>query len=66
MQVKLYNVRKNEKGMTKKQVAELLEITEEDYNAKEKGEAEFDQYEMYILSELFDKDMTELFSPRVR
>lgn len=64
MQLVLYDLRKNQKKMTQQEVADYLGITVQTYRAKEKGHYEFTQDEMFALSELFDKDLNDIFLPR--
>jgi len=64
VQLELYNLRKNENDMTQQDVANYLGITVQTYRLKEKGRNEFTQDEMFLLSELFDKDISEIFLPR--
>lgn len=64
MQLTLYDLRKNQKRLTQQDVADYLGITVQTYRAKEKGLYEFTQDEMFALSELFDKDIAEIFLPR--
>ena len=64
MQLVLFDIRKNQKDMTQQEVADYLGISIQTYRAKEKGRYEFTQDEMFALSELFDKDIQEIFLPR--
>lgn len=64
MQLTLFNIRKNLKGMTQQEVADYLGISVQTYRAKEKGHYEFTQDEMFALSNLFDKEIGEIFLPR--
>ncbi|MGF3182261.1 helix-turn-helix transcriptional regulator [Facklamia sp. P12934] len=64
MQLVLYDLRKNKNKMTQQEVADYLGIAVQTYRAKEKGIYEFTQDEMFALSELFDKNLNEIFLPR--
>lgn len=66
MQVYLYQLRK-EKGMTQKQLAKKLGISETAYRQKEKGQRAFKSDEMFIIADVLEKDISEIFSdPRPR
>ena len=66
MQVYLYQLRK-EKGMTQKQLAKKLDISETAYRQKEKGQRAFKSDEMFIIADVLEKDISEIFSdPRPR
>jgi len=64
MQIKLWNLRKNEKRWTQKEVADYLGITSVSYREKEKGRIPFNADEMFKLSELFGQPMDQIFLPR--
>lgn len=64
MQIRLYDLRKNVKEMTQKEVADYLGMSIVTYREKEKGRSEFTQDEMFKLSELFGKKMDDIFLPR--
>lgn len=64
MQYKLYDLRKNIKKMTQKDVAEYLGISTQSYRQKEKGKRPFTQDEMFSLSKLFGLSMDTIFLPR--
>lgn len=64
MQIVLYDLRKNHKKMTQQQIADYLGIAVQTYRLKEKGEFEFTQDEMFIIAELFNKGIDEIFLPR--
>lgn len=64
MQIILYDLRKNEKRMTQQEIANYLGIAVQTYRLKEKGEYEFTQDEMFMLAELFNKNINEIFLPR--
>lgn len=61
MQLILYNLRKNKNKMSQKDVAKVLGISLKAYGAKERGEKEFTQDEMFKLSEYFKKPMDDIF-----
>ena len=62
MQVKLYALRKN-KGMTQKDVADFLGISQQTYRNKELGHKLFNAREMFQLSKLFSTSMEDIFLP---
>lgn len=64
MQVKLYEIRKNQKGMSQAAVAEHLGISVNTYREKELSRSEFTLDEMFKLSYLFQMPMEEIFLPR--
>lgn len=64
MQLRLYDLRKNYKHMTQKQVADYLGISTKAYRDKEKGIHPFNQDEMFALSKLFDLSIDTIFLPR--
>lgn len=64
MQLILYNLRKNEKHKSQKEMGELLGISTNTYGSKERGQIEFTQDEMFKLSEYFGKPIEEIFLPR--
>lgn len=64
MQIILYDLRKNDKRMTQQEVADYLGIAVQTYRLKEKGEYEFTQDEMFMLANLFNKNINEIFLPR--
>ena len=63
MQIYLYQLRK-EKGITQKQLARKLGISETAYRQKEKGQSAFTQDEMFFLRSFFDKTLQDIFLPR--
>lgn len=63
MQALLYQLRK-EAGMTQKDLAEKLGISDVAYRQKEKGQRPFSQDEMFFLSRFFNKPIQEIFLPR--
>lgn len=64
MQMKLYDIRKNQLDMTQAQMAEYLDISTLTYRQKEKGVAEFTQDEMFAIANLVGKSMDDIFLPR--
>lgn len=64
MQLILFNLRKQEKKVTQKQIADYLGISTSSYRDKEKGRREFTQDEMFALSKYFQKPIDEIFLPR--
>lgn len=63
MQIKLYELRKNA-DLTQIQLAEKLGISANQYGKKERGQQEFTQDEMFLLSKLFNKSISDIFLPR--
>lgn len=63
MQIKLYALRK-EAGMTQGDMANKLGISQGRYGKKERGSAEFTQDEMFKISEMFNRNINDIFSPR--
>lgn len=64
MQIKLYDLRKNEKRLTQKEIADYLGISVVSYREKEKGRIAFNSDEMFKLSYLFEEPMDKIFLPR--
>ena len=66
MQIFLYQLRK-EQGITQKELADKLGISETAYRQKEKGQRAFRSDEMFIIADILGKDIGEIFSdPRPR
>jgi len=63
MQLFLYKLRKQHK-LTQMEVASILKISSNTYGAKERGEYEFTQDEMFILADYFCKKIDDIFLPR--
>ena len=63
MQTTLYGLRKA-KGLTQKELAKKLGISELSYRNKELGKNEFTQDEMFFLSSYFNEKMDKIFLPR--
>lgn len=63
MQIKLIGLRK-ELGVSQKDMASLLGITQKTYCQKENGKTEFLLSEMFMISEYFKKSVEEIFLPR--
>ena len=63
MQEKLLLLRERH-NYSKKFIAEYLNISPKQYSAKEKGEYEFTQDEMFKLSLLFNCSLEDIFLPR--
>lgn len=61
MQIYLYQLRK-EKGLTQKEMAQKLGISETAYRQKEKGQRAFKSDEMFIIADILEKDIGEIFS----
>lgn len=63
MQSKLYALRKDN-GITQGEMANKLGISRGRYSMKERGNAEFTQDEMFAISEMFDRNIGDIFLPR--
>ena len=61
MQIYLYQLRK-EKGITQKELAQKLGISETAYRQKEKGQRAFKSDEMFMIADMLEKDNGEIFS----
>ncbi|WP_278534358.1 helix-turn-helix transcriptional regulator [Streptococcus vestibularis] len=61
MQIYLYQLRK-EKGITQRELAQKLGISETAYRQKEKGKRAFKSDEMFIIADILKKDIGEIFS----
>lgn len=64
MQLLLYDLRKEQTGLTQKDMAKYLGISTKSYRDKEKGKQEFTQDEMFKLSNFFNKPIDKIFLPR--
>lgn len=60
MQIKLYELRK-EAGLTQAQMAEKLNISETTYRSKELGQTDFKSTEMFLIADILEKDIHEIF-----
>ena len=60
MQIYLYQLRK-EKGITQKEMSQKLGISETAYRQKEKGQRAFKSDEMFIIADILEKDIGEIF-----
>lgn len=63
LQILLYELRKS-KGLTQRNLADKLGISETAYRQKEKGQRPFTQDEMFFLHSFFNKPLQEIFLPR--
>lgn len=63
MQTVLYGLRK-ERGLTQKELAQKMGISEVSYRNKELGKSEFTQDEMFFLSRFLNKQIDKIFLPR--
>ena len=61
MQIYLYQLRK-EKGITQKELAQKIGISETAYRQKEKGQRAFKSDEMFIIADILEKDIGDIFS----
>lgn len=62
VQTKLYNLRK-EFGLTQAQLAKKLNISEASYRAKELDQTDFKSTEMFLIADIFKKDINKIFLP---
>lgn len=63
MQHKLYALRK-EKGFSQQQMADMLDISSRSYREKELSRSAFNSDEMFIIANMFDRDIADIFLPR--
>ena len=63
MQIKLYELRK-QAGLTQAQMAETLNISETTYRSKELGQTDFKSTEMFLIADILEKDIHEIFLPK--
>lgn len=63
MQWNLIRLRK-ESNLSQRQMAELLNISENSYGMKERGNKQFTSDEMFSLSKYFGKPLDQIFLPR--
>ncbi|OFR41566.1 transcriptional regulator [Streptococcus sp. HMSC071H03] len=61
MQIKLYELRKNA-GLTQAQMAAKLDISEASYRSKELDYIDFKSSEMFLIADIFKKDISDIFS----
>lgn len=61
MQIKLYELRKKG-GLTQKQMADKLKISEASYRSKELGHTDFKSSEMFSIADILKKDIGDIFS----
>jgi len=63
MQLLLYKIRKHHR-LTQLDMANIINISSNTYGAKERGDYEFTQDEMFILADYFCKKVDDIFLPR--
>lgn len=63
MQIKLYELRKKA-GLNQADLAKKIGISVNQYGKKERGQQEFTQDEMFLLSNFFNKSISDIFLPR--
>ncbi|MGH0487436.1 helix-turn-helix transcriptional regulator [Bacillus mycoides] len=63
MQILLYKLRK-QSNLTQVAMGSMLNIAPKTYGAKERGEFEFTQDEMFEISNYFGKKIDDIFLPR--
>lgn len=61
MQTLLYQLRK-EAGMTQKDLAEKLGISETSYRHKELGKSDFKSSEMFAIADIFKRNIGDIFT----
>lgn len=62
MQALLYKARK-EAGLSQKEMAEKIGVSEATYRAKELGKVDFKSTEMFEIAGFFNKGIEEIFLP---
>lgn len=62
MQWNLIRLRK-EQGLNQEDIAKILDINISTYRNKETGKSSFRDYEMFLISNYFDKPIEEIFLP---
>ncbi|MBO5142179.1 MAG: helix-turn-helix transcriptional regulator [Clostridia bacterium] len=62
MQEKLILLRKRN-GTTQKQLADLIDITEKQYGAKESGKNKFNGDEMFAIADYYSLKVDDIFLP---
>lgn len=55
---------RSDRNLKQKDVARLINISEESYGMKERGQTQFQMEEMFILSGYFGLAMEQIFLPR--
>lgn len=60
MQIKLYELRKKA-GLNQADLAKKIGISVNQYGKKERGQQEFTQDEMFLLSNFFNKSISDIF-----
>ena len=63
MQEKLLILRRRH-GFTQQQMSEKLGMSVTSYAKKERGEVEFTADEMFLVKDIFNKSLEEIFLPR--
>ena len=63
VQIKLYELRKGA-NLTQEELARKLGLSANQYGKKERGQQEFTQDEMFLLSKFFNKSISDIFLPR--
>lgn len=63
MQSLLVGLRK-ERGLSQREAAKMLNLSEEAYRNKELGKSEFKMNEMFELSRFYGKPVDQIFLPR--
>ena len=61
MQIHLLQIRK-EAGLTQKDLADVLHISETAYRQKELGQRDFKLSECYKIAKFFNKDFSDIFT----
>lgn len=62
MQWNLIILRK-EQGLTQKEMAEIIGISEDGYRKKETGKTQFKQNEMFFIANYFNRAIEDIFTP---
>lgn len=61
MQIKLYELRKKA-GLNQADLAKKIGISEASYRSKELGYTDFKSSEMFLIADIFKKDIGDIFS----
>lgn len=61
-QEKLASVRRS-KNISQREMANVIDVTTETYNAKELGRTQFKASEMFIIADYFNSKIDEIFLP---
>ncbi|GGB43372.1 transcriptional regulator [Lentibacillus populi] len=57
-------IERKKQNLSQDDLAKILNISKDTYGRKERGQLQFNQDEMFLLSEYFGKTVEEIFLPR--